>query len=68
MALKQFEEANFVSSNLIKRLMEIVSKPCQDRILHPILVHSIIENDSKPNGADQKIIKPHTLLYFSGHG
>jgi hypothetical protein len=24
--------------------MEVVSRPCQDRFLHPILVHSIIEN------------------------
>jgi len=23
--------------------MEVVSKPCQDRFLHPILVHSILE-------------------------
>jgi len=34
-----------------------VSKPCQDRFLHPILVHSILEKERKyrwPNGAHQK--------------
>jgi len=25
--------------------MEMVSKPCQDRFLHPILVHTIIEKE-----------------------
>jgi len=25
--------------------MEVVSKPCQDRFLHPILVHSRIEKN-----------------------
>jgi len=37
--------------------MEVVSKPCQDRFLHPILVHSIIVKERKyrqPNGAHQK--------------
>jgi len=39
--------------------MEVVSKPCQDRFMHPILVHSKIEKERKymqPNGAHPKII------------
>jgi len=27
--------------------MKMVSKPCQDRFLHPILVHTIIEKNEK---------------------
>jgi hypothetical protein len=40
--------------------MEVVSKPGQDKFLHTILVHSIIEKEIKytwPNGAHQKNIK-----------
>jgi len=39
--------------------MEVVSKPCQDRFLHPILVHSIIEkkeNTGSQMGRTKKII------------
>jgi len=40
--------------------MEVVSKPCQDRFLHPILVNSIIEkkeNTGSQMGHTKKIIK-----------
>jgi len=39
--------------------MEVVSKPCQDQFLHPILVHSIIENKENTGsqmGHTKKII------------
>jgi hypothetical protein len=48
--------------------MEMVSKPYQDRFLHTILVHSIIEKKEimgKPNGAHQKNIQKQNLFLFS---
>jgi len=39
--------------------MEVVSKPCQDQFLHPILVHSISEkkeNSASQMGHTKKII------------
>jgi len=40
--------------------MEMVSKPCEDRFLHPILVHTIIEkneNAGSQMGHTKKIYK-----------
>jgi hypothetical protein len=40
--------------------MEVVSKPCQDQFLHPILAHSIIEkkeNTGSQMGHNKKIFK-----------
>jgi len=34
--------------------MEMLSKPCKDRFLHPILVHSIVKKKGSQNGAHQK--------------
>jgi hypothetical protein len=43
----------------------MVSKPCQDRFLHPILVHSIIEkkeNTGSQMGHTKKIFKKRKCL------
>jgi len=46
--------------------MEVVSKPCQDRFLHPILIHyrKNKKNTGSQMGQAKKYFKKHLGMYF----